>query len=225
MKRIIAIILSVSVVAAAFTGCKNNNDTSSSVPTETSTVSGTETESVPTETSVVSDIESVPEVSDNSDSVSDNLDEDAAGDDDFEEPIDANAKLEYPDTRAGELMKKALSVNSWGFMSLTAEQEIIDALIGTDLKVDDVDDILIAYTDNSAQLYTVIIAKPKSDKTDVVTSSLKAYIEKVQNDENLSFYPAQQESAAGAVFEELSDGYLAVIVNENGQTIADTLKE
>lgn len=231
MKKTTAMILCAAVVAAMFTGCKKNADSvpesvPESAPTQTSSAPESESAAESSADSAVSS-DTNSSVGDVSDSVSDGTDIDNPedGGDSFVEPVDANAKLDYPDTKAGELMKTALSTDNWGFMSLTSEQEIIDVLIGTDLKVDDTEDILVAYTDNSAQLFTVIIAKPKADKADVVTSSLKAYIEKVQNDENLSFYPMQQESADGAVFAELADGYLAVVVNADGQTIADSLKE
>lgn len=223
MKKTIAMILTITVVAAALTACNMTNNSgsgaSSSAPASTAdeTVSsGNSTES----SDVISDEKSAAA----EDTSNSNESNDQNPDDNFAEPVDANSKLEFPDTKAGELMKKALSTDDWGYMSLTAEQDIVDTLISNDLKFEDLDDYCIAYTDNSAQLFTAIIVKPKEGKTENVSGALKDYLNKVKTDENLAFYPMQQESADGAVYDELSDGYLALIVNANGQAIMDSLR-
>ena len=68
----------------------------------------------------------------------------------------------------------------------------------------------------SVQLNRVLIVKPLPEKHDEVEAELKAYLEDLT--ENNAFYPAQESAAAGAVMGETADGYIYVIVHEDGIT-------
>ena len=68
----------------------------------------------------------------------------------------------------------------------------------------------------SVQLNRVLIVKPLPEKHDEVEAELKAYLEDLT--ENNAFYPAQESAAAGAVMGETADGYIYVIVHEDGLT-------
>lgn len=58
---------------------------------------------------------------------------------------------------------------------------------------------------------------------DHLEETMKAYLESVKNNPNLTFYPMQEESALGAVCGKTDDGYLYLIVHENGEKIADVM--
>lgn len=68
----------------------------------------------------------------------------------------------------------------------------------------------------SVNLNRVILVKPLSDKHDEVFAELEAYY----NDliENSAFYPAQESAAAGSKMGETTDGYIYIIVHEDGET-------
>lgn len=68
----------------------------------------------------------------------------------------------------------------------------------------------------SVNLNRVIIVKPLPDKHDEVYAELKAYFDDLIT--NSAFYPAQESAAAGAKIGETADGYIYVIVHEDGET-------
>ncbi len=68
----------------------------------------------------------------------------------------------------------------------------------------------------SVNLNRVIIVKPLDDKHDEVFAELKAYFDDLIT--NSAFYPAQDSAAAGAKIGETADGYIYIIVHEDGET-------
>lgn len=74
----------------------------------------------------------------------------------------------------------------------------------------------------SVQLNRVLIVKPLPEKHDEVFAELKAYLEDLT--ENNAFYPAQASAAAGAKMGETTDGYIYIIVHEDGETAARAIE-
>ncbi len=60
---------------------------------------------------------------------------------------------------------------------------------------------------------------------DHLESVTEAYLNNVKTNPDLAFYPMQQASAEGAVRGKTKDGYLYVIVHENGEEIAKVLDD
>lgn len=60
---------------------------------------------------------------------------------------------------------------------------------------------------------------------DHLESVTEAYLNNVKNNPDIAFYPMQQASAEGAVRGKTKDGYLYVIVHENGEEIAKVLDD
>ena len=73
----------------------------------------------------------------------------------------------------------------------------------------------------SVNLNRVIIVKPLDGKHDEVFAELKAYFDDLL--ETGAYYPAQESSAAGAVMGETEDGYIYIIVHENGEAAAQEI--
>lgn len=68
----------------------------------------------------------------------------------------------------------------------------------------------------SVNLNRVIIVKPLPDKHDEVFTELETYFNDLIT--NSAFYPAQESAAAGAKMGETADGYIYIIVHEDGET-------
>ncbi|MGN0669387.1 MAG: DUF4358 domain-containing protein, partial [Oscillospiraceae bacterium] len=74
----------------------------------------------------------------------------------------------------------------------------------------------------SVNLNRVLIVKPLPDKHDEVYAELKAYFDDLIT--NNAFYPAQESAAAGAKMGETADGYIYVIVHEDGETAVQAIQ-
>ena len=74
----------------------------------------------------------------------------------------------------------------------------------------------------SVNLNRVIIVKPLPDKHDEVYAELSGYY----NDliENIAFYPAQESAATGAKIGETADGYIYIIVHEDGESAVQAIQ-
>lgn len=209
------------MLAAMLTGCNNDDNSESSGESSSSTTdtSPASDNSAPGESGAAPEDSSTPGESstpeDGSDPVSDE-----PFTDDWSEPdgVD-NSGLPYPDNRAGRLAKSALDTGGWPAMDLLSEQETVDVMISADLKLENCEEYCFATNIISAQLYKVLVVKPAAGSEDNVRTILDNYLEAVQNDPNISFYPGQQASAEGAVKGETEDGYLYVLVHENGADI------
>lgn len=75
----------------------------------------------------------------------------------------------------------------------------------------------------SVQLNRVLIVKPLPEKHDEVYAELKSYLEDLT--ENNAFYPAQESAAAGAKMGETADGFIYVVVHEDGETAVRAIED
>lgn len=238
MKKIVSMLLISAMLVTALTACNTDNTSSDSANNSTSNVSSdNSTSSVSSDNSasdVSSDIsESTPE---NSDSVPESSSDGEiivpddpnnpgdGGDDGENEGVD-NSGLPFPDNKAGELAKAALATDAWPAMDLVSDPEVIPVMISPDLNVDAMEEYCFATNFISAQLNKVVVVKPKADNETEVSEALDAYFENVTTDPNIVFYPAQEESAKGAVKGKTDDGYYYIIVHENGADIESAMLE
>lgn len=74
----------------------------------------------------------------------------------------------------------------------------------------------------SVNLNRVIIVKPLPDKHDEVFAELKAYFDDLIT--NSAFYPAQESAATGAKIGETADGYIYIIVHEDGESAVQAIQ-
>ena len=109
---------------------------------------------------------------------------------------------------------KALNAVEFPKMTKVEKPEEIDAIF--EFNTANYADYALYMNVMSVQLNRVLIVKPLPEKHDEVEAELKAYLEDLT--ENNAFYPAQESAAAGAVMGETADGYIYVIVHEDGLT-------
>lgn len=74
----------------------------------------------------------------------------------------------------------------------------------------------------SADLNEIIICKPDTGREAELQEQFDAHFEYIKN--GAAFYPEQEASAAGAVMGKTDDGYLYIIVHENGQAAEAALQ-
>lgn len=203
MKKIISAALATIILAMGLSGCGDEKEISNTSSESTTT------ESTPAEST--ESTESAPEESS----------EPVESDDEVVDPSVVNAALEYPDNRAGQLVKAILAEDDWGYMTLM-DAETAPVLI-SDFSTDDCEEYCMAYCENSTQLLYAIAVKPNEGSEDKVNDTLTAFYDNIQNNPDLAFYPMQQAAAEGAVKFAAPGGYVVIIVHENGQTIANAI--
>lgn len=213
MKKFTSTALTAIILAMTLSGCGDTKNVSGDSSTEestvnesTSTMSTTSTES--TTESTNSTDESTPTES------SDSEDDPNAGAD--------NSGLAYPDNKAGRIVKAMLSESPWAYMDLM-DAETAKALI-PNFTTDDCDEYCLAFCGMNTQLQYAFAVKPKSGSEEKVNSALTAFLDNVKNNPDIAFYPMQEASANGAVMNTTNDGYICLIVHENGQAIADAVE-
>lgn len=214
MKRIMSAVLAAIVLAMAISGCSDNTEVSTPSTGNSTTVNDSTNNESTTESNESTGDESTTESTPDENS-------DPDGDNEVD-PAVANAALEYPDNKAGRIVKTMLSSDEWGFMMLMNE-ETTPALI-PDLSLDDCEEYCLAYCPNGTQLMYALAVKPKAGSEEKVENALATFYGNVKNNPDLAFYPMQQAAAEGAVMDTTDDGYICVIVHENGQTIGDAIE-
>lgn len=212
MKKIILSAILCGSLVLSLSGCGNrnndNSDSSSGVSSEESSSEQSSSESS----------------SENSEeSSSDNNGGAGAGN---ESGFD-NSALTFPDNRAGRMAAAALRTDVWPAMDVVSEVDMIGSMFSTDegevFNLDDLEEYCFCTNVMSAQLNRVIVVKPMNGREGAVEDAINTYLNYSQT--GAAFYPAQEESAAGAVSGKTPDNYIYLIVHKNGQAIADAIAD
>ena len=136
-----------------------------------------------------------------------------------------NSALSVPDNRAGRMAAAALRTDVWPAMDVVSEVDMIGAMFSTDegevFNLDDLEEYCFCTNVMSAQLNRVIVVKPVNGREGAVEDAINTYLNYSQT--GAAFYPAQEESAAGAVSGKTPDNYIYLIVHKNGGAIADAI--
>lgn len=212
MKKSFSLILAAALLLT-LTACNNSGDSSNSSveasAPEVSSAANTENSSAPaapesTDTTVSDDPIIVPD--------------DPNNPADPDDPIVDNSGLEFPDNRAGRMVKAALAEGEWGAL-MVVESEGISGVTG--VSVEDLDEFCCVMPMLSAVPNEVYCMKPKDGKTDAVRTALSNLIDAKKEDHMM--YPLVQEAWANAVLEE-DGGYVYLVVHpDNAQAAADTM--
>lgn len=214
MKRSFSLILAATL-ALALTACNNSGESSdpfdkSSIP---EVVSDTESSSAPaapvsTDTAVSDDPIVVPDDPNNPNDP----------DDPGNGGVD-NSGLEFPDNRAGRMVKAALASGEWGSMMALDAETMTSIVPG--LNAGDCEECCGAQAMISAVANEVYCIKPKDGSMDTVRSALNNLVQTKKDDPMQ--YPLVQEAWANAVVEE-DGGYVYLVVHpDDAQAIADTM--
>lgn len=209
MKKSFSLILAAALVLA-LTACNNSGESSnsadkSSAPEVVSSVEATVSSAAP----------EISEPADNPIVVPDDPNNPA----DPNEPIVDNSGLEFPDNRAGRMVKAALGESEWGSMMALDAETITDIIPG--LNADDMEECCGAQAMISAVANEVYCIKPKDGSADAVKSALNNLVQTKKDDPMQ--YPMVQEVWSNAVVEE-DGGYVYLVVHpDDAQSIADTM--
>lgn len=226
MKKIVSVLLISAMLATALTAC-DTNTTSSENSTDSSTSSTTESTGDSSSVSDSSTEDSTSSTESNPDDsivVPDDPNNPADGDGDNMEGVD-NSGLPFPDNKAGNMTKAAFATGAWPAMDIIEDQEILDMMLNYGFKLENYDEFCFTTNVISAQLYNVIVIKPKEGSESEVETAIAAYADALKNDPNVTFYPGQEASAQGAVNGKTDDGYYYMIVHENGADIESAMLE
>ncbi|MGN0669316.1 MAG: DUF4358 domain-containing protein [Oscillospiraceae bacterium] len=211
MKKIFlsAILCGSLMLTLAGCGNRNNSDNSSEMASGENSEQSTEESS---EQSPESSHESSSDINGGA----------AAG----EEGAD-NSHLPFPDNRAGRMAAAALNTGVWPKMDIVSEADMIGSMFSTDegevFNLDDLEEYCFCTNVISAQLNRVIVVKPMNGREGAVEDAINTYLNYSQT--GAAFYPAQEESAAGAVSGKTPDNYIYLIVHKNGAAIADAIRD
>ncbi len=108
----------------------------------------------------------------------------------------------------------------WPAMQPVDDPELIQSFFGIDSTI--CEDYYIANQLISAQLNEIIIVKPMAGSEADMQAQLEAHFEYIKND--AAFYPDQEPSAEGAVMGTLDNGYMYILVHENGAVVEEAVK-
>ena len=220
MKKIVSVLLISATLVAALTACDNKTSGDSSDNSSvTDNSSSSTTDNSETSSDDSSTVDSVSDPVDGSDDNNIVVPDDPDNPPGENEGAD-NSGLEYPDNKAGQMAKAALAVNVWPGMTLAEDQDMVDALFyDRGFVIENYDEYCISTNFISGQLCNVFVIKPKEGSESEVETVFDNYMEALKTDRNLTFYPAQVESAAGAVQGKTDDGYYYLIVHADGADI------
>jgi len=228
MKKFVSMLLVSAMLVTALTACDNGKTNDSDSNPSTSTDSGNSSSTDGSSSSADSGISSGESSTDNESSTSEDSSSDqglieigTSDSDDIIEPD--NSGLPYPDNKAGNMAKAALATGSWPALDMVSDQDFLDALFIPDFKLDSAEEYCFCTSVISAQLYKVVVIKPKADKETEVSDAIDKYFDLIKNDPNIAFYPGQQASAEGAVKNKTDDGYYYIIVHEDGADIESAM--
>ena len=220
MKKIFlsAILCGSLILTLAGCGNRNNSDNSSEMA---SGENSEQTSSEQTSSEQTSSEQSSTEESSNENS-SDINGGAVAGEDGAD-----NSALPFPDNRAGRMAAAALNTGVWPKMDIVSEVDEIGAMFSTDegevFNLDDLEEYCFCTNVISAQLNRVIVVKPVNGREGAVEDAINTYLNYSQT--GAAFYPAQEESAAGAVSGKTPDNYIYLLVHKNGAAIADAIRD
>ena len=129
------------------------------------------------------------------------------------------------DTQADTLDAYQMAANAFSSLEWPSMMELPDAETAMMmLSIDPAlcEDYYMSTQLMSAHLNEVLICKPAEGKEAELQAQFDAHFEYIQN--GAAFYPEQEVSAAGAVKGKTDNGYLYIIVHENGATAEAALQ-
>ena len=138
-------------------------------------------------------------------------------------PEDDNAGASDAETATLDAYQMAANVFSsleWPAMMELPDAETAMMMVSIDPAL--CEDYYMSTQLMSAHLNEVIICKPSAGNETALQEQFDAHFEYIQN--GAAFYPEQEVSAAGAVKGTTDDGYLYIIVHENGATAAAAIQ-
>lgn len=202
MKKILTAALAVIVTALALTGCDNSNSESNNNSSDT------------TSSAAVSNTETSSDEGTSSDETS--------SDPEGEYIPSLTERIEFPDTKSGKMAKAAIEFNpdEWSMGMTLADDETLTTLL-PDLTPDMFEEYCFIFDMMPINGHTIFAGKPKAGQEDAVKTALENSLESYK--QQVSFYPAGQNSAENAQIGTTNDGYCYFVVHAEGAAIADAM--
>ncbi len=132
---------------------------------------------------------------------------------------ESGADSEAAALTAVQMAANALNAVEWPAMMEIPDAESANLMLGIDAAL--CEDYYFSTQLMSAQLNEVVIAKPSAGNEEALQAQFDAHFEYIKN--GAAFYPAQEESAAGAVQGKTDDGYLYILVHTDGAAVEEAL--
>lgn len=212
MRKFFTTVIALTMLTAGISGCTNNDNSGSSGSSDVSDSSDNSdnsdsSNSDNSDNSDSSDLIGTPDASGStSDSTSDGTSQ-------------GGENLPDPNGRAAKLGAAAMAAVEWPSMMDVTDAETATMFFNIDLNM--CEDYYFSNQLISAQLNEILVAKPTAGNEDALKDAFDAHFEYIQNEAAL--YPDQEASAAGAVSGTTEDGYLYIIVHENGAEVAEAM--
>ncbi len=197
MKKFMTMAAIIAALTLTVTGCAGGNDSSDTATGEAGNSSVVDS----------STVEAGGTESDGGNTESD------AGESDTDTAPEAGA------LSAADMAANAFAAGEWPALMEIADAETASMLFGIDLSM--VEEYVMYAPMMSAHLNELIIVKPTAGNETAVKEALDAHFAYIKD--GAAFYPDQEITAAGSVQGETEDGYLYVIVHDNGAAIESSL--
>lgn len=205
MKKFLSLAAVLAALTLTVTACSKDN-ADSSAPNSSTSEAATSSD-VNSETTGSETTGSEADSGTSSDAATSEVNSDTSA-----ENSDSVSNNESAELDAYSMAANAMSAIEWPAMMEVADAESAELMLGIDLSL--CEDYYITTQAMSVHLNEVIIIKPTAGSEDAVQQQLDEHFEYIKN--GAAFYPAQEISAAGAVQGKTDNGYLYIIVHENG---------
>ncbi len=205
MKKFLSLAAVLVALTMTVTACSNGDDTSGA---------GTSTSEAGTSSGTNSDAENAG--SSTAEAAPDNGEQTA--EDGEQAPNEGEQTPEAGVLSAADMAANAFAAGEWPALMEISDVETADMLFGIDISM--LEDYVLYAPMMSAHINEVIIVKPTAGNEAAVKEALDAHFAYIK--ESAAFYPDQEITAAASVQGE-ANGYLYVIVHDDGATIAASL--
>ena len=223
--------ISAAVIAAmllTIAGCSTNNsssaasgDTSTSSTVEESTSSTTSESTTTSETTTESSVEeSTPEESKPEESApEESTPEESKPEESTPEESTPEETPNQSESKCDQLANAAMTAVEFPAMGIFDDVEALKDFYSIDVSL--CDEYAFYINLMSTHLNEVIVLKPAAGNEETLSEQIKAHLE--YQKENGVWYPAQEESVAGAVWGVTPGGYIYLVIHPNGQAAADAI--
>ncbi|MGN0649135.1 MAG: DUF4358 domain-containing protein [Oscillospiraceae bacterium] len=137
-------------------------------------------------------------------------------------PVESEPEESVPEqseSKCDKLANAAMEAISFPAMGIFDDAEAIQSYYSIDVSL--CDDFAFYINMMSVHLNEVIVLKPTAGNENTLTEQIKAHLE--YQKENGIWYPAQEESVAGAVWGVTPGGYIYLVIHADGQSAADAI--
>lgn len=137
------------------------------------------------------------------------------------EPVESTPEEtpEQSESKCDKLANAAMSAIEFPAMGIFDDVEALKDFYSIDVSL--CDEYAFYINLMSTHLNEVIVLKPSAGNEETLSEQIKAHLE--YQKENGVWYPAQEESVAGAVWGVTPGGYIYLVIHSNGQAAADAI--